>query len=113
MSIFIENLEAMLEQGSDSALLRFSLGSAYFKQGDTALAIKHLRRAVELDKGYSAAWKVLGQAQAAAGLADAAMETYRQGISVAADKGDQQVANEMQVFLRRLERAGGSPTSKS
>ena len=34
----IENLEAMLAQGNDSALLRFSLGQAWLKAGDPAAA---------------------------------------------------------------------------
>ena len=104
MSTLIENLEAMLARGDDSALLRFSLGCAYLKADNLELAMGHLQRAVELDESYSAAWKTLGRAQADSGLSAAAMATYRRGIEIADASGDRQAAREMQVFLRRLER---------
>ena len=110
MSTLIENLEALLQRGSDTALLRFSLGSAYFGRGDFELAVSHLQRAVELDGTYSAAWKMLGRAQAAGGDAAAAMASYHRGIAVADARGDQQAAREMRVFLRRLGRAAGAGT---
>lgn len=98
------NLEAMLQRGQDSALLRFSLGSQCLKEGDHDAAIGHLVEAVRQDPGYSAAWKKLGEAHAAAGAPERAMEVYRRGIETAAARGDVQAAREMQVFLRRLQR---------
>ncbi|HXV08973.1 MAG TPA: tetratricopeptide repeat protein, partial [Burkholderiales bacterium] len=58
----IENLEKLLAAGQDGALLRFGLGSEYLKAGDAGMAAGHLQRALALDPGYSAAWKLLGQA---------------------------------------------------
>lgn len=104
MSSAIERFEALLAQGQDSALLRFSLGNACLKAGRLDEAILHLERAVEHDSRYSAAWKLLGQARVQAGRTDAAAEAYRQGIAVAETRGDIQAAKEMKVFLRRLER---------
>jgi Tfp pilus assembly protein PilF len=101
----IEKLERMLAAGRDSALLRFGLGNEHLKRGDPAAAAAHLRKAVELDPRYSAAWKLLGKAYEAAGYAQAAMEAYRQGIEAAEAGGDKQAAREMSVFLRRLEKA--------
>jgi Flp pilus assembly protein TadD len=69
---------------------------------DWPKAIGHLRRAVELDPLYSAAWKLLGKSLTAAGDREGAVEVYRQGIVVAEQKGDKQTLKEMQVFLRRL-----------
>ena len=103
----VERFEAMLAGGRDDALLRFSLGLHYLRAGDAARAAPHLRRAVEHDRGYSAAWKLLGQALAQSGDAAGAMQAYRDGIAAAQDKGDKQAAKEMTVFLRRLERAAG------
>jgi Tfp pilus assembly protein PilF len=100
-----ENLEGMLEQGNDNALLRFALGSEYLKTGALDKAVEHLGVAVTIDPDYSAAWKMLGNAQAAAGMNAAATETYRKGIEVANRCGDRQSAKEMDVFLRRLEKA--------
>ncbi len=63
----VERFEAMLASGRDDALLRFSLGLGYLRAGDAARAAQHLRRAVEHDRDYSAAWKLLGQALARPG----------------------------------------------
>lgn len=103
----IADFEAMLAAGRDNALLRFSLGSEYLKAGDAAKAAEHLRRAVEHDPKYSAAWKLLGRALAEAGAAEDALAAYRQGIAVAEARGDKQAAKEMGVFARRLEKQLG------
>jgi len=101
----IENFERMLARGQDGALLRFSLGNEYLGAGDPATAATHLRRAVALDAGYSAAWKALGKALERDGDAPAALAAYRSGIEAAQEKGDKQAAKEMRVFARRLEKA--------
>jgi Tfp pilus assembly protein PilF len=102
----IERFEAMLAAGKDGALLRFGLGSEYLKAGDTALAAMHLREALARDPGYSAAWKLLGKALEKSDPRQAA-QAWREGIAAAEAKGDKQAAREMQVFLRRVERAAG------
>ncbi|HUP28559.1 MAG TPA: tetratricopeptide repeat protein [Usitatibacter sp.] len=100
-----ERFEALLASGKDGALLRFGLGMHYLKAGDAARAAQHLRRAVEQDPAYSAAWKLLGKALADAGANAEAIEAYRSGIAAADTRGDKQAAKEMTVFLRRLEKA--------
>lgn len=102
MSKIIENFEAMLARGQDSAMLRFTLGNAYFSAERTAEAIEHLTEAVRLDPEYSAAWKLLGKALTKAGERDRARESYEKGIAVAESRGDLQAAREMRVFLKRL-----------
>ena len=103
----IENFEAMLAAGRDNALLRYSLGSEYLKRGDAEKAAGHLRRAVEHDPKYSAAWKLLGRALADAERLEEALAAYRQGIAVAEARGDVQAAKEMGVFVRRITAALG------
>ena len=98
----------MLAQGKDNALLRFTLGSHYLKEGDAEAAAAHLRAAVAHDAGYSAAWKLLGNALAALGRSADAIAAYRTGIAAAEKHGDKQAAKEMAVFLRRLEKEGGA-----
>jgi predicted Zn-dependent protease len=100
----IDNFEKMLSSGQDNALLRYSLGNEYLKLGDATAAVRHLQRAVEHDRDYSAAWKSLGKAQTEAGNRSAAMLAYQTGIKVAERKGDKQAAKEMRVFLKRLEK---------
>lgn len=101
----LPNLLKMLAAGRDNALLRFSLGSEYLKIADCAQAVEHLRAAVKQDPAYSAAWKLLGRALDENGQAQDALAAYRQGISVAENKGDKQAAKEMMVFARRIEKA--------
>jgi tetratricopeptide (TPR) repeat protein len=81
-------LETMLQSGQDNALLRFTLGQAFM--------------AVELDPGYSAAWKNYGKALEKAGMLNEAIKAYKNGIKVADKKGDKQASKEMDVFLNRL-----------
>ena len=101
----LENFLAMLAAGRDNALLRYSLGNEYLKRGEPRPAAEHLRRAVEQDPKYSAAWKLLGKALAEAGNPEEALAAYRQGVAVAEARGDVQAAKEMGVFARRIETA--------
>ena len=100
----ITRLEGMLAKGTDNALLRFSLGQACLNDGRAAEAAEHLRKATEHDAGYSAAWKLLGRALAAADRPAEAIEVFERGIGIAEEKGDRQAAKEMGVFLRRLKK---------
>src|SRR5258708_35461688 len=78
-----ERFEALLASGKDSALLRFSLGMHYLKAGEAARAAQHLKRAVEHDKQYSAAWKLLRKALSESGDAAGATRAHRRGVPAA------------------------------
>jgi len=103
----IADFESMLAQGRDNALLRFSLGNEYLKEGNAAKAAEHLNRAVEHDPKYSAAWKLLGRALTDTEAWPEALAAYQQGIVVAEARGDKQAAKEMGVFARRIEKQLG------
>ena len=100
----VRNLEKLLSQGKDSALLRFSLGAEYLKLKQTWIAVYQLRRALEMDPNYSAAWKLLGKALTDAGVLRDALDAYRRGVAIAEQRGDKQAAKEMAVFAQRLEK---------
>jgi Tfp pilus assembly protein PilF len=100
----VRNLEKLLSQGKDSALLRFSLGAEYLKLKQTWVAVYQLRRALEMDPNYSAAWKLLGKALTDAGVLRDALDAYRRGVAIAEQRGDKQAAKEMAVFAQRLEK---------
>jgi uncharacterized protein HemY len=100
----IDNLEAMLARGQDTALLRYGLGGEYLKLKQYDKAVAHLRAAITLDAKYSAAWKLLGEALAAVGTTDDAIRAYEAGIRAAEEKGDIQAVKEMRVFLKRLQK---------
>ena len=92
----------------DGALLRFSLGNALLAAGHFADAATELRRAVDFDPNYSAAWKLLGRALVEAGDAALARQAWSEGMAAAQRAGDVQARKEMQVFLKRLDKPGGS-----
>ena len=101
----IDNLEAMRTRGQDSALLRYSLGNEYLKQGNLENAVAHLREALHQDPDYSAAWKLYGKALQAAGQHKDAISAFDKGNAIAERKGDEQAAKEMRVFRKRSEKA--------
>jgi len=103
----IDNLEKMLADGKDDAMLRFGLGNAYFQDREWRKAAEHLAKALEHDKGYSAAWKLLGRAHMQSGDLDAARRTFEAGIEHAENKGDKQAAKEMQVFRKKIDKQQG------
>lgn len=103
------SLEKLIADGKDSATLRFALGTAYLKLEKMTHAIRHLDAAVEMNPGYSAAWKLLGKAYASTEQTEEARRSYERGIAVALERGDAQAAREMQVFLRRLNAKPAQP----
>ncbi len=98
----IDRLEALLAQGRDDKLLRFSLGRACLDAGRPGEAIQHLARCLAYDEEYSAAWNAYGKALHAAGRDADARAAWQRGVAVAERKGDKQAAREMGVRLRRL-----------
>jgi Tfp pilus assembly protein PilF len=103
------NLEALLAKGGDSATLRLALASRYLDTGDAAAAVRHAEGAVRIDPEYSAGWKALGRALAAAGRNSEAVQAYAHGIEVAEKRGDRQAAKEMRVFSKRLQSVAAAP----
>ncbi|MFZ5959698.1 tetratricopeptide repeat protein [Pseudomonas knackmussii] len=104
----LEGLEKMLAKGVDNPLLRFGLGKGYLDAGEAARAAVHLRRCVEQDPKYSAAWKLLGKALQAEGDLDGARAAWADGLAAAQAHGDKQAEKEMTVFLRKLDKAQNS-----
>lgn len=101
----IDTFLSMLEKGNDNALLRYSLGNAYFGEKQFQQALEHLDMAVKHDPSYSAAWKLLGRSYFELAQFSDAVDTYDKGIEAASAQGDKQAEKEMQIFRRRAERA--------
>ncbi|TDJ32815.1 MAG: tetratricopeptide repeat protein [Gammaproteobacteria bacterium] len=98
----IKALEKLLSEGPDTAMLRLSLANAWLREGDAERAGEHVARAVELDPGYSAAWKLYGKLLADSNCPEKAIDVYQRGIEVARKQGDKQAEKEMRVFLKRV-----------
>lgn len=103
----IANFLSMLETGNDNALVRYSLGNAYYGEKNYLKAVEHLQHTIRHDQNYSAAWKLLGRCHYELGQYTEALEVYTQGIEIASERGDKQAVKEMQVFHRRTQRALG------
>jgi predicted Zn-dependent protease len=104
----VQRLRQLRDGPRDGALLRFSLGNALLAQGAAAEAAIELRRAVEFNPDYSAAWKLLGRALVEAGDPLQAQRAWSDGIAAAVRAGDIQAQKEMRVFLKRLEKSAGN-----
>jgi tetratricopeptide (TPR) repeat protein len=98
-------LEAMLERDAGNPTLHFALAQRYFDAGRVEDAAEQAALAVDLSPDYSAAWRLLGRAQVAAGRREDAISSFERGIEVAERRGDKQAEKEMRVFLKRA-RAG-------
>ena len=104
MSARLDSLRALRGGPRDGALLRVALANALIAEDSNAEAIAELRRALEFDPDYSAAWKQLGKLLADCSDAAAAIAAYRSGIAAAQKRGDKQAEKEMAVFLKRLQK---------
>jgi len=103
----VADLLELIAEEPDDALLRLTLGKEYLESGDTAAALPHLERAVAADPRYTAAYRYLGAALAAAGRRDDAIAAWERGVAVAEETGDLQAGKEMRLFLDRLRAAPG------
>lgn len=98
-----EMFRQVLAIDSEDALGNFGLGELLTEEGSYADAITHLQKALQTDPRYSAAFAALGRAYEASGRHETAVSTYREGIKIAAAKGDLSTANKMQERLAVLE----------
>ena len=98
----IETFEKMLAAGQDNDMLRFTLGNAYFTAKDYTVAAEHFAKAVEHNKEYSAAWKMLGRSHASLEQHTEALKAFDAGLAVASKNGDKQTEKEITVFRRRV-----------
>lgn len=101
----VDGLRALCGGPRDGALLRMSLANALLGQDKRELALVELRRALQFDQGYSAAWKMLGKTLTETGDTGAAIDAYQRGIAAARERGDKQAEKEMTVFVRRLKKS--------
>ncbi len=111
MTDMTTRLQAMLDAGQDNLLLRFTLGKSMFEQAEFENAITHLTAALSFDERFSNAWKLLGRARLALGDAAGARQAWERGTEVATERGDAQVAKEIAVFVKRLNKQEGAQSS--
>jgi folate-binding protein YgfZ len=92
----------VLEIDSDDTLANYGLGSIAVEKGEWDVARTHLVKVLAADPKYSVAYLALGKAYQGLGNFEEAKRAFRDGIKVAAAKGDLMPANQMQSELDRL-----------
>ncbi len=90
----------VLELDSEDTLAHFGLGEIHLERGEAEQAVLHLTKVLEQDKQYSRAYLLLGKSLQRLNREGEAQVIYRQGVEVAAAKGDMMPANEMQSLLK-------------
>ncbi|MFZ1060180.1 MAG: tetratricopeptide repeat protein [Candidatus Rokuibacteriota bacterium] len=102
----IAEFKEVAEMMPDDPVVRFGLAAAYLDAGRAEAAVVEYTEAIRLKPDYSAAHRGLGRALERAGRMAEAKAAYAKGLEVAARTGDLQTKKEIEVFLRRLEKAG-------
>ena len=102
----IAEFKEVAELMPDDPVVRFGLAGAYLDAGQAEAAVAEYTETIRLKPDYSAAHRGLGRALERAGRATEAKVAYTKGLEVAARNGDLQTKKEIEVFLRRLEKAG-------
>jgi predicted Zn-dependent protease len=103
----IAEFKEVAEMMPDDPVVRFGLAAAYLDAGQAEAAAAEYAEAVRLKPDYSAAYRGLGRALERAGRPAEARTAYEKCLQVAAATGDLQTKKEVEVFLRRMHKAGG------
>ena len=103
----IAEFKEVVAEMPDDPVLRFGLAGAYLDAAQPESAVAEYQETIRLKRDYSAAYRGLGRALERAGRPAEARAAYVEGIEVATRNGDLQTKKEMEVFLRRLDKAGG------
>ena len=103
----IAEFKEVAEMMPDDPVVRFGLAGAYLDAGQAEAAAAEYAETVRLKPDYSAAYRGLGRALERAGRTAEAKAAYEKGLEVAAGTGDLQTKKEIEVFLRRMDKAGG------
>ena len=96
-------LQGMLEKDARDPFLPFAIGMEHKKLKQTQQAVEWFNKALERDAGYCVAYHQAALAHEDAGDLESAKRTYRQGIAVARQKGDNHAAEEMEAALSMIE----------
>jgi len=103
----IAEFKEVAELMPDDPVVRFGLAGAYLDAGQAESAVLEYQETIRLKPDYSAAHRGLGRALERAGRPEDARAAYAKGLEVATQTGDLQTRKEIEVFLRRLDSAGG------
>ena len=92
----------VLEIDSEDTLANYGIGSIAVEKKNWDKAVDHLEKVLKQDPGYSVAYLSLGFAYKGLGEKLMAEKIWREGIKIAAQKGDLMPANQMQLEIQKL-----------
>lgn len=92
----------VLQIDADDFLANAGMGSCYVDIEQYEQALPYLQKALQVRPTHTVAYVSLAQAYEQLGQFDRAMEVYKQGIAIAAQRGDITPMKEMQAELDRL-----------
>lgn len=98
----IEKLQARVMADAMDEMAHFLLGKEYIAEGRYMESVAEMRRCVELNPDYVAAWRGLGEACARTGIHKEAAAAYRTGINVAERTSDARSVREIRELLNTL-----------
>lgn len=96
----IQQFKQMTEADPENDLGHFSLGKAYFDNGQFEEAIAPLSRVLELRPTTSKAYQLLGDSLGKTNNKDRAIEILTKGVAVADEQGDNMPLNAMVQLLK-------------
>jgi uncharacterized protein HemY len=95
----IEVFEAMARSQPDDVMIWYGLGSEYYKLEDWAKAADALRRVIEINADYTAAYQMLGTALLKQGEMEEARRIWQEGIKTAERTGAWKARQHMEGLL--------------
>lgn len=98
----LEKLLEMLEKQPDDLFLQYALGMEYMGKNDVTSAEGLMRKVIESDKQYVAAYYQLAKLLVNRNREEEAIECLQLGLEEAIKKGDHKTVNEFRSFLDEL-----------
>ncbi len=98
----IETLTEMLSHDPANAFARYGLALEYSNTGQLQQAIEEFQKLLSAHPDYTAGYFMAAQTLAKCDRTDDAVKMLREGIAVAAKKGDAHAQSEMQAMLDEM-----------
>ena len=98
----ISQWERMTQEDPDNAMGWFSLGNAYRDGQRLEESARSLRKAIELDEGFSRAYQILAQVLISEDANDQAAPILTKGFVIAAEKGDIMPMKAMESLMEKI-----------
>ena len=102
MNEAIARFQKMIEENPENELTRFSLGKAFFDQGDYASAREHLAQAVASRPDWMAAQILVARCELNLGQNEAARASLERALDLARKQGHVGPLAQVEELLRQL-----------